>query len=97
MSIISPRQIRSSVNRLDWFRLVRLCVLAAGAIGLFGQAAWGVDFVWDQTAAAGPQDWNNGANWNPAGPPMGGDGNYAHISAWAASPQSLRQTGHPHD
>ena len=80
MSTLSPRLPRSRMSRICWFRAVALIVLTSVAIACSCRAALGqTDYVWNQNAAAGPQDWNNGANWTPAGPPMGGDGNYAHI------------------
>ena len=80
MSTLSPRLLRSRVSRTRWIRAVALIVLASVAIACSRRAALGqTDYFWNQNAAAGPQDWNNGANWTPAGPPMGGDGNNAHI------------------
>ncbi|MCA9236886.1 MAG: PEP-CTERM sorting domain-containing protein [Planctomycetales bacterium] len=40
-------------------------------------SASAVDFNWN---VAGPADWNDGANWNPAGPPSGGGGNAAFVN-----------------
>ncbi len=79
MSTLTPQLIRSSRSPSSWSRLVQIFVLSLGATACCAPPVLGVDYVWNQNAAAGPQEWNNGANWTPAGPPTGGDGNNAHI------------------
>ena len=39
--------------------------------------AFAVDFNWN---VLGPGDWGVGANWDPAGPPAGGGGNFAYVN-----------------
>jgi hypothetical protein len=59
--------------------MVCLLVVAAGAVALYVRPALAVEYVWNQAGPGNPQEWNNGANWTPAGPPMNGDGNNAHV------------------
>lgn len=40
-------------------------------------SAQAIDFNWN---VAGPADWSEGTNWDPAGPPTGGGGNHAFVN-----------------
>jgi autotransporter-associated beta strand protein len=55
---------------LRFWRPAAIALLAIVSVAAFscGRAAYGVNYIWN---AAGPTDWNNGANWTPAGGPPG--------------------------
>jgi len=78
MSMNSVVAARNTLPRLRWLHIASLVIFSvAGAVAL--RPALAVDYVWNQTGAMGPQEWNTATNWTPAGPPQGGDGNNAHI------------------
>jgi fibronectin-binding autotransporter adhesin len=52
-------------------------VLSVITFALSATPASAVDFQWN---VAGPADWNVGTNWNPEGPPSGGNGDHGRVN-----------------
>jgi fibronectin-binding autotransporter adhesin len=52
-------------------------VLSVITLALSATPAGAVDFQWN---VAGPADWNVGTNWNPEGPPSGGNGDHGFVN-----------------
>ncbi len=57
--------------------LSRMVVLSVITFALGATPASAVDFQWN---VAGPADWNVGTNWNPEGPPSGGNGDHGRVN-----------------
>ena len=60
-------------------------VLLAMSLGIC-TGAQAINYDWNGTV---DNDWLNGVNWTPLGPPMGGDGNFARFFAGAPRAASI--------
>ncbi len=77
--MISFFAARNVLPRSRQFIVAGLALALTLTVAFSNRSALAVDYVWNQNGTMGPQEWNTAANWTPAGPPQGGDGNYAHI------------------